>query len=242
MNEDEIRATAADPAGEGFSDEEAVSREEMAALIEGRAATYALLARLFRAEPDETCLAELRRAKLPVATGNADADEGYRRIAVFLSRTADGDTLAAARDFARCFVGQGRNASSAAYPYESVYTSEKRLLMQDARDEVLAIYRSEGFDKSAGCHETEDHVALELEFMQAMAGRAADALRAGDEDRAAALLRVQANFLTDHLLVWTPGLTADMRRYAATDLYRGLAALTDGFLASDAAFLQGVLG
>ena len=32
--------------------------------------------------------------------------------------------------------------------FESVYTSEKRLLMQEARDEVLAIYRSAGLDLS----------------------------------------------------------------------------------------------
>lgn len=221
---------------------EDVTLDELAGLNEERAATYALVARLYRAEPDAACLAGLRRAKLPVQTGNADADEGYRYIATFLSRTSDGDTLEAARDFARCFVGEGVNAHAAAYPYESVYTSEKRLLMQQARDEVLAIYRSEGFDKSADCRETEDHIALELEFMQVLATRTAQVLRAGDEDGAASLLRVQLNFLLDHLLVWAGAFTAELRSYARTDLYRGLACLTDGLLASDRAFLEGVLG
>jgi TorA maturation chaperone TorD len=61
----------------------------------------------------------------------------------------------------RAFIGHGNNAYSAAYPYESVYTSEKRLMMQDARDEVLAIYRSCHLDKAASWKENEDHIAVE---------------------------------------------------------------------------------
>ena len=48
----------------------------------------------------------------------------------------------------RAFIGHGIDAYSAAYPFESVYTSPKRLMMQEARDEVLAVYRSEGLDLS----------------------------------------------------------------------------------------------
>ena len=71
--------------------------------------------------------------------------------------------------------------------------------------------------------------------------RTADALRKGDEEEAAALLTSQKNFLEDHLLSWVPMMTADMKRFAKTDLYQGLAYLTDGFLNTDKAFLDDVL-
>ena len=82
-------------------------------------------------------------------------------------------------DYTRVFIGHGVDAYSAAYTYESEYTSETRLLMRDARAEVLAIYRSAGLDKKNSWKEGEDHVALELEFEQVLANRTAEALRKG---------------------------------------------------------------
>ncbi len=219
-----------------------VAGTELAALNDGRAATYALLARLYRGEVDAAYLETLRHAKYPVDTGNAQADEGYRLIATYLSGAWEGTLGDLARDFARCFMGQGKNAHSAAYPYESVYTSKKRLLMQDARDEVLALLKSEGFAKSEGWKETEDHVSVELEFMQVLASRTAAALRAGDEDRAERLLATQRNFVQDHLAPWIRLFTDDVRTYARTGFYRGLACLTDGFLQTDREFLDEALG
>ena len=210
-------------------------------LNEQRAATYGLLSRMYRVEIDEPFLQELRGMRFPASTGNKDVDEGYRLIAKYLSNTWDNSVTDLAVDFVRVFIGHGVDAFSAAYPFESVYTSEKRLLMQEARDEVLAIYRSAGLDKQDSWKEGEDHVALELEFEQILAKRTVDALAKGDEDEAAALLTTQKNFLDDHLAAWAPMMTSDMKRFAQTDLYRGLAYLTDGFLATDQAFLQDVL-
>ena len=114
--------------------------------------------------------------------------------------------------------------------------------MQEARDEVLAIYHAYGLDKSSEWEESEDHVAAELEFMQVLCARTTEALKAGDEDKAAQLLQTQKNFLEDHLASWTPMMTVDIRRLAKTKFYLGLADLTDGFLAEDEAFLNEVLG
>jgi len=179
--------------------------------------------------------------RFPAATGNSQVDEGYRLIATFLSNTWGNTITDLAIDYVRTFIGHGVDAFSAAYPYESVYTSEKRLMMQDARDEVLAIYRSQGLDKQETWKEAEDHLALELEFMQILANRTVDALKAGDEDAAIELLTTQKNFLEDHLMAWVPMMTSDMRRFAKTDLYRGLASLTDGFMTVDFEFLQDLL-
>ena len=220
---------------------EQASMDELIKLIEQRAATYGLLSRLFRVEVDQELLDELHGMRFPASTGNADVDEGYLRLAKYLSNTWENSLTDLAVDYTRVFIGHGVDAYSAAYPFESVYTSEKRLLMQDARDEVLAIYRSAGLDKQDTWKESEDHVALELEFEQIMATRTAKALHDGDEAEAIALLTTQKNFLEDHLAAWAPMMTSDMKRFAQTDLYRGLAYLTDGFLQTDEVFLANVL-
>ncbi len=220
---------------------ETASADELITLMEQRAATYGLLSRLYRVELDQEMLDQLRGMRFPAATGNSDVDEGYLRIARFLSNTWENSITDLSVDYVRVFIGHGVDAFSAAYPFESVYTSEKRLLMQDARDEVLAIYRANGLDKKDTWKEGEDHLALELEFEQTLANRTVEALRRGDEEEAAALLTTQQNFLSDHLISWVPMMTADMKRFAKTDLYQGLAYLTDGFLDTDRAFLEDIL-
>lgn len=210
---------------------------EIAGAHENRANLYGLLSRLYRVEVDPLLLDQLRAMKFPAETGNDLMDEGYRLVAAYVGGADSTSLTELAVDYVRTFIGHGIDAYSAAYPFESVYTSEKRLMMQEARDEVLAIYRSEGIDKSPAWREGEDHVALELEFMKTMALRTAAALRDGDMEMVERLLATQRAFLGDHLARWAPLMTRDMRRFSKTGLYRGLASLTDGFLAMDAEFL-----
>ena len=73
------------------------------------------------------------------------------------------------------------------------------------------------------------------------AWRAADALRAGDEDAAIEHLRTQRTFAQDHLLNWLPMMTEDMRRFSHTAFYQGLAQLVMGYVEEDAAVLEELL-
>lgn len=216
--------------------------EEFAQVNDRRASAYAFLSRLFYKEVDQALLDEMRAMRFPAKTGNERADEGHRLLVGYLSNVWEDTLRELAIDYVHCFIGSGMDAYSAAYPYESVYTSPKRLMMQEARDEVLAIYRSEGMDRAKAWKESEDHVAVETQFMATLATRTAEALRAGDEAEAARLLRVQRGFLREHLYAWSGMLTADMRTFARTDFYKGLAAMTDGLLESDVEMLDDVLG
>ncbi len=215
---------------------------ELAAMTRRRRGTYALLSRVYRVEVDEGFLKELRAMRFPAKTGNDDIDEGYRLMASYLSRPDDATLTELAVDYVRAFIGGGFDGHAAAYPYESVYTSEKRLLMQQARDEVLAIYRANGLDKAPAWAEAEDHIALELEFEGLLAGRAADALDAGDEQGAARLLETQRGFAEAHMAAWVPAFVRDVLHFAKTDFYRGAALLLRGFVQEDAAFLGELLG
>lgn len=223
------------------SSKETASFSELIALIDNREKTYGLLSRLYSAEIDTCFLEELHALKFPLKTGNDATDKGFRLIAGYLSNLWNNSIEELAVDYSRIFIGQGVDAFSAAYPFESVYTSEKRLLMQDARDEVLAIYRSAGLDKQATWKEGEDHIAVELEFMKLLCWRTKNALENNDERLAFSLLSTQLNFLEDHLISWTPMMTEDVQKFAQSSLYQGLAFLTDGFFEADREFLTAVL-
>lgn len=213
----------------------------LAEVLRGRRATYQFLSRLFRQEVDQELYDTLVSMRFPTNTGSALVDEGYRMICDYLSH-ADGTVLTElAVDYVRAFIGSGNDGFSAAYPYESVYTSPKRLMMQDARDEVLVLYRAAGLDKQESWKEGEDHIALELEFEQILGERAIEALERGDEEACRALLLSQRNFLEDHLLAWYPMMAADLQKFPNTNFYRGLGKLTDGFLRNDLEFLNEVL-
>ena len=134
--------------GTDTNDEGVMTAEDLAALCESRGETYSFLARLFREEVDEALLAQLNDTDYPVSSGNGLMDEGYYQIAKYLSNAWVDPLMKLSVDYTRAFLGSGIDTYSAAYPFESVYTSEKRLLMSDARDEVLAIYRSCGLEKS----------------------------------------------------------------------------------------------
>ena len=231
-------AVAAGAANGGEPDQFA----QLAALTRSRALTYGLLARMFRVETDQAFVDELRAMRFPAKTGDDDVDEGYRLLAGYLSHAQDGMLTELAVDYVRAFIGGGFDGHAAAYPYESVYTSEKRLLMQDARDEVLAEYRRLGLDKSSDWAEAEDHVALELEFMQTTGERVAAALDAGDTDGATRLLETQRAFAERHLVPWVPAFARDVLRFARTDFFRGASRLLRGFVREDAAFLDELVG
>ena len=215
--------------------------EQLASVMDGRAKTYGLLARLYRVEVDRPLLDELRGMRFPTNTGNAHVDAGYDLMYRYLKNVWEDAPLDLARDYVRTFIGHGVNGHAAAYPYESVHTSEKRLLMQQARAEVLAIYRANNLKKEGHWRDCEDHIAVELEFMQVMCVRAAELLRAGDEDGAAGNLATQRSFVSEHLANWVPMLAADMLRFSETELYRGLAELTLGFVQVEGELLDELL-
>ncbi len=214
---------------------------ELISVVSARRKTYSLLSRIFRVEADDALLDELASLDLCM-TGDELIDEGYAMWRDFLASRDEMTLLNLARDYVRVFIGAGRGAQDAAYPYESVYTSKERVMMAEARDEVFAIYAYAGLAKDKNFKASEDHIAAELEFMAYLADRTVASLDLGDEDVAAELLAQQRSFLLEHLLAWVPyDFSSDMLRFARTGLYKGLALVTRGFLAADAGFLSDIL-
>ena len=218
-----------------------ITPEELQAVFENRAAQYGLLARLFRKELDQPIIDELHEMHYRVFTGNEKVDTGNRLIATYLSNLWENSVTELAADYSRVFFGHGYNGHAAAYPFESVYVSERRLLMGSSRSEVLALYRAAKLTKQYSWKEGEDHVALEMEYMQILSERTVEALAKGDSDAALNLTKKQFNFLEDHLAAWLPMLATEMIRFAKTDFYKGLAYMADGFVETDFELLDDLL-
>lgn len=214
---------------------------KLSALIQGRIDVYDLLSRLFLVEIDQSFLNMLRDADFRIEVDNADLNEGYALFRKFQQNVSERTLLDLAVDYLRTFIGAGRSGDSAAYPYESVYTSADHLIMQEARDEVLALYRSEGMGKADNWADPEDHISLELSFMAHLNRKALELFEVGKHDEAIAYLVKQRDFLDKHLLRWGPNFCRNMLRFAQDDLYRGLAKVTLGFLAVDEELIADLL-
>lgn len=213
----------------------------MGSVLASRNATYSMLARLFRREVDADYLGKLRGMRCPVNTGNPEVDKGYKLFHSYLSTVWERTLEDLERDYMRVFIGANTTGHAAAYPNESVHTSPERLVMQEARDEVIAIYHAAGLVNDETWRDGEDHIATELEYMQVRGERATKAYNAGQLTEAATELMAQYHFLIDHLLAWVPFLCDDMLKFARTDFYRALSHLTRGFLEEDREFLEEVL-
>ena len=210
-------------------------------VLESREKTYNFLSRLFRVEVDQDLLDNLLKMKFPAKSDNGNIDKGYKLIRKFLEK-ADANTLTdLAIDYVRTFIGSGSDGFSAAYPFESVYTSPKRLMMQDSRDEVLVLYHAAGLDKQESWKEGEDHIALELEFIAILTKRAIEAYKNADDEACAYLLLQQKNFLEDHIKPWFPMMAQDMCKFSETDFYNGLSSLAQGVIEQDYEFLSEII-
>lgn len=207
---------------------------------ENRLALYSFFARIYRTEIDQQTLGSLRNLKWDPSEGNKDFAHGASLLGDFLAHPSLNERQDLAVDYAKTFLAAGIPQGDAAFPYESVYTSEDGLVMQDARDAVVRSYRSKGLAVE-GFVEPEDHIAFELEFMAHLCREGTENARTGNSDKTRENVVEQRSFLQEHLLNWVPQFCSDVDRYANTTFYRAIAFLTKGFLSMDAQELERLL-
>ncbi len=120
-------------------------------------------------------------------------------------------------EYTRLFVGPYKLPCP---PWESVYTSPKRLMMQEAADQVRQLYAEAGLVvSSAGV--MPDHIGAELNFLALLLQRIYSETAAKDT-----YLRLTETLLNEHLLKWMPDFTRDMEEAAETSFYKELARAT----------------
>lgn len=211
---------------------------DLRAIADSRSTLYKLLSRLYLEEVDaETlkALCALRLENAPDAIA-APAARLRARCEAMTDETREADLEALAVDYARIFLGAGVAEGNAAVPYETVYTSPQRLLMQNAWESVRRAYLDRGIAVKPRIGLYEDHLGIELGFMASLAAQD------GSAETTEALLeglRFEEAFLRDHLLGWVPRLAADVRRITGTTgFYQDAADLAEAWLALDAETLR----
>ena len=204
-------------------------------LMANRENMYQLLGRIYKLEVDQTLLEHMLHMQFSneCSCSATELEEGYRMFEAYLRQPKLDVLTELAVDYASVFLGAGIAEGTVAYPYESVYTSTERLIMQDARDKVLAIYREKGLDKNESLDIPEDHIGLELEFMAYLCHEAKEALVLKDWDTASASLMLQKSFLEQHLRNWVPEFCSDIQKCSQIDFYKAVGKMTNGYLLLD---------
>ena len=180
---------------------------------EQRADVYRVLGALVLECPASDLLAALASSKTLYVLGEG-AGEGQLRDALeFMVAQLDGGREAFGpirRDHIALFVGPTKKLAP---PWESVYRSADRIVMQEQAIEVLRAYATQriGFERMG--ESPADHAGFELEFVSILIGRS---MRSGKAREAL------TTFLADHLLAWVPAWSADIRKHAKTSFMRGL--------------------
>lgn len=197
---------------------------------------YNFLGRIYRKEIDKEFLNQIKNMSFPENSSQEELSEGFVMLKEYLHKL-DVDVIdELAADYAKVFLAAGLAEPMAAFPYESVYTSKKGIVMQEAWDLVREIYAEEGLSMGdVDSDILEDHIALELEFMAYLCKEAVN-------NGSSSLITKQEDFLNEHLLNWAPGLCADIDKYADTLFYKAIGKITIGFLKLNKTILETIKG
>ena len=206
----------------------------LAQLFTERSSVYRLLVRLYDKEVDGEVAQLIKGLGFSQAVTQNEFEQkmqtGINAMAQNVSSFDEGTENKLACEYARVFLAAGISDGKAALPYESVYTSEEKLIMQDSRDEVRAIFREYGIMPSSDWDAPEDYLPYELEYMAMLAEESASSLQRRDRAQLLASLARQRDFLAAHLLNWYNDFASEGRSVAKTDFYQGLFDFTEGYL------------
>lgn len=218
--------------------ENGITTEELAQLMRERAAVYQFLSSMLLKEFESEHIAQLSS----FASMEVDDSEMRQALDVVKRYTtmagADPRTDLAV-DYARIFLSAGVYEGVTAEPYESVFTSDEHLLMQDARDDVLGFYRKLGVAVNPHLHMPEDHLGIEFEFMALAAQKVAEMLSkegiCGDVVQAAEL---QQCFIHTHVLNWIDDLIEKVDEFAKLPVYPALMRFAKAYTKQDEELLE----
>ena len=146
--------------------------------------------------------------------------EGWQGIRLYLSEREPEEV---AEEFTHLFLGP---FAPKVNPFESYYLTGH--VFRAPLVAVRAFLKRLGLEKQEDeFSEPEDVLAFELEVMRWLVGKQMTATNPEEETR---WLRLQADFLKEHLLIWAPTCAQDIERAEGANFYHGAAMILRGFL------------
>ena len=132
-------------------------------ILEGREVIYSVLSKIFLDVPDKN-MYEMITKVFPLMkdfVSNEYAQNIMNQLNDYISnRLTDEFLLNWQRDYTRLFC-----LTDSVPVSESYYTSIDKLVMQESREQVLALYRKYKFNMNHTSNEPEDHISYELIFV-----------------------------------------------------------------------------
>lgn len=120
-------------------------------------------------------------------------------------------------EYTRLFIGPYKLPCP---PWESVYTSPKRLMMQEAYEAVQDFYEDAGLAlDNPGI--MADHIGAELNFLAVLYEKIMD-----QPEKKTYYMDRAKRFGEEHLKKWVPQFTSDMEQAADSNFYKALARIT----------------
>jgi len=127
----------------------------------------------------------------------------------------------------RLFIGP---KSPPAVPFASFYLSDNRALMTNETIEVRKKYMESGMGVINLYQVPDDHIAIELEFVNYLTKQALDAARSGDIVAAQSSLTARNEFISGHLRLWVPTFADKILENTGEEFFKGTAYLLKGTL------------
>jgi len=221
----------------------------LVAAMSNRSAIYNFLSRMYEKEITTELLKEMIDEKSPILRVEGlqeipddELKNGLEKLRKYLEGLKERDLeearLELAVEYANLFLGiKGKPP----HPSESAYRSEDHLIMQEPMDEVLHAYWDAGVNKDKKFTEPADHIAVELQFMAYLCRKTAEALGRNEKDNALKYLKMQKDFLRNHLSLWISPFVKDILDTAEVDFYKGIAIITKRFVELDNSMIDDLL-
>jgi TorA maturation chaperone TorD len=187
---------------------------------------YGLLAMFFATELSPELLARLRSPDFREIFSELELDLGEE----FYTRSSAELVEELAVEFTGLFIGPGTFIS----PHESVHhvreDGDYGKLWGADTVRVKKFIEAAGLNYQSDFGGMPDHIAAELEFMQKLEERYAQAMADNETELAKNLLLIKGRFLAEHLLAWAPGFFNKVIDKATLPFYREIAGLAKAFL------------
>jgi len=139
-------------------------------------------------------------------------------------------------EYGRLFLGPGTLPCP---PYGSMYLDG--VVMGPSALDAVRRYQDDGLKVHASWREPPDHIAVELGFMARLSAAYSRADDADEDADAARLLRIQAEFLRDHLGRWAPLFAERLGQATSCHLFRFLSGFLPVWLSFDGELLRAAM-
>jgi TorA maturation chaperone TorD len=221
---------------------------DLGQVARGREFMYGLLKAYFVAAPSESMVVFLRgptfRAMLQAIVSDPDMQSeivgGAQLMRSFLNDMAEASPASLAELLAadrRRLYRVGVPGYEACAPYELEWRGgpfQKAGVLED----LERVYAAAGLGTTARSLERLDYLGVELEYLQRLVGREAEAWESGDSAAARHWLAAEEAFLQQHLAEWVPAFLVQAAKLAATDFYHGHLFMVSGHLTQELALVS----